>query len=106
MAYCSSKAALSRFIKMLAMEETEIKVRGVYPKLTGTGMPQAGLSGGWSKIMTKKDMDIFTNLEVEPPAWCGIATGKMAAGIEEGGKSGDILHYDEHVVMDYRGTKS
>jgi len=105
MAYCSSKAALSRFIKLLALEETTLKVRGVYPKLTGTGMPQAGLAGQWSQVMTKKDLDIFTNLEVEPPSWCGIATGRMAAGLDDGGRSGDILDYNEHVVMDYRAVK-
>lgn len=63
------------------------------------------IHGTRSKTMTKKDMDIFTNLEVEPPSWCGIATGKMAAGLEDGGRSGDIMNYDEHVVMDYRNSK-
>jgi len=41
---------------------------------------------------------------VEPPEWCGEAVAKLALGLFEGGKSGEMLYYDEHVPRKIEGT--
>jgi NAD(P)-dependent dehydrogenase (short-subunit alcohol dehydrogenase family) len=103
MAYCTSKAALTRFIQLLAREETGLRVQGVYPKLTGTQMPASALAGRYEGIMSQEDMKIFTGLDVEPAEWAGVAVAKLAAGLESGGASGELLYYDEHLS---RGRES
>jgi NAD(P)-dependent dehydrogenase (short-subunit alcohol dehydrogenase family) len=100
MAYCTSKAALSRFIQMLAREEKGLRTQGVYPKLTGTQMPVDALAGKSKGIMSEEDMKIFTGLEVEPAEWCGVVVAKLAAGLERGLESGEIANYGEHIPRD------
>ncbi|KAF2029670.1 NAD(P)-binding protein [Setomelanomma holmii] len=87
--YCSSKAALTRFISCLAHEEPGISVQGVYPKLTRTSMID-GLVGDkalYDGIMAKHEIEKFKIWDrmgdemVEPPEWCGEAVAKLALGL-------------------------
>ncbi|EXJ94379.1 hypothetical protein A1O1_02773 [Capronia coronata CBS 617.96] len=81
--YCSSKAALTRFIQVLAHEESDVKVHGVYPGLTKTTMPAEIIAGKFTGIMTDDEVQKFRNWdklgEIEPPEWCANAVAKLAA---------------------------
>lgn len=107
MPYCTSKAALTRFIQVLAHEEPTLSVQGVYPKLTKTSMSADVIDGKYKGVMADHEVERFRvwnevgHLFVEPPAWCGEAVAKLALGKFVGGKSGEVLYYDEH-VPDYR----
>lgn len=108
MSYCTSKAALTRFIQLLAHEEKDIIVQGVYPKLTRTKMPQDIYEGKFKGIMADEEIELFKGWSekgedfVEPPEWCGQAVAKLVVGEVDGGKSGETLYYDVHVP----GTKT
>ncbi|KAF2098443.1 NAD(P)-binding protein [Rhizodiscina lignyota] len=100
--YCTSKAALSQFVRLLAHEEPNICVQGVYPHLTGTQMPADIFAGKFKGIMADSEIEKFKNWEkqgdvIEPAAWCGVTVAKLALGVAKGGKSGEILYHDEHV---------
>ncbi|KAK3202662.1 hypothetical protein GRF29_154g339786, partial [Pseudopithomyces chartarum] len=87
MPYCSTKAALTRFIEMLAHEEPLICVQGVYPRLTRTRMPKDVIAGKYKGIMADHEIERFRiwneigDQMVEPPEWCGDAVAKLALGL-------------------------
>ena len=109
MPYCTTKAALTRFIEMLAHEEPLLTIQGVYPKLTRTKMPEDVIAGKYRGIMADHEIERFRvwneigDEMVEPPEWCGEAVGKLALGLYSGGKSGESLDYDVHVPIRRRG---
>ncbi|OAL54560.1 NAD(P)-binding protein [Pyrenochaeta sp. DS3sAY3a] len=108
--YCTTKAALTRFISCLAHEEPLVSVQGVYPKLTRTKMPEDVIAGKYDGVMADHEVERFRIWDemgdemVEPPEWCGEAVAKLALGLFEGGKSGETLYYDEHVPKKITGT--
>jgi NAD(P)-dependent dehydrogenase (short-subunit alcohol dehydrogenase family) len=110
--YCTTKAALTRFISCLAHEEPILSVQGVYPRLTRTKMIDSliGGRGRYDGVMADHELERFRVWEgmgdemVEPPQWCGEAVAKLALGLFEGGKSGETLYYDEHVPRKIAGT--
>lgn len=108
--YCTSKAALTRFIACLAHEEPGISVQGVYPKLTRTGMVEDLVRGVYRGAMADHEVERFRIWDgmgdemIEPPEWCGEAVAKLALGLFEGGKSGETLYYNEHVPRKIEGT--
>ncbi|KAF2660928.1 NAD(P)-binding protein [Lophiostoma macrostomum CBS 122681] len=110
MPYCTTKAALTRFIQMFAHEEPNVSVQGVYPKLTRTKMPEDVINGKYKGIMADHEIERFRiwneigDEMVEPPKWCGEAVAKLALGLFAGGKSGETLYYDEHVPRKIAGT--
>lgn len=110
MPYCTSKAALTRFISCLAHEEPLISVQGVYPKLTRTKMPENVIAGAFRGVMADHEIEkfrVWDKMEdsmVEPPEWCGEAVAKLAVGLVEGGRSGETLSYDVHVPRTVTGT--
>jgi NAD(P)-dependent dehydrogenase (short-subunit alcohol dehydrogenase family) len=57
--YCTSKAALTRFISCLAHEESTISVQGVYPKLTRTKMPEDVINGRYRGVMANHEVERF-----------------------------------------------
>ncbi len=100
--YCTSKAALSRFVQVLAHENPDICVQGVYPRLTDTGMPAEVIKGSYDGIMRDDEVARFRNwakdgVSLEPAAWCATAVARLAAGFEKGKESGKVAYYDEHV---------
>ena len=101
MTYCTTKAALSRFIQLLALENPEVTVYGVSPRLSRTKMPEDAIAGKYKGIMTDAEIEGLQkraqegNL-VEPPEWCGEAVARLAFGLAAG-KPGEVLFYDEHV---------
>lgn len=102
MAYCTTKAALSRFIQLLAHENPKLCVQGVYPRLTDTKMPADVVAGKYAGIMTEDEVERFRvwakdGVTYEPAAWCGEAVARLAAGVEPGDESGKVSYYDEHV---------
>lgn len=88
---------------MLAHEERTICVQGVYPKLTRTKMPEDIFAGKYKGVMADNELERYRlwsevgGTAVEPPFLCGEAVAKLALGLFAGGKSGEVLHYDEHV---------
>ncbi|KAL1591396.1 hypothetical protein SLS60_012009 [Paraconiothyrium brasiliense] len=100
MPYCTTKAALTRFVEMLAHEEPLLTVQGVYPKLTRTKMPADVIAGKYKGIMADHEIEKFRVWNeigeemVEPPEWCGEAVGKLALGLYPGGRSGESFDYD------------
>lgn len=110
MPYCTTKAALTRFITMLAHEEPLLTVQGVYPKLTRTKMPVDVIAGKYRGIMADHEIERFRawneigDSMVEPASLCGEAVAKLALGLYCGGKSGETLCYDEHVPTKVVGT--
>ncbi|EAT83672.1 hypothetical protein SNOG_08504 [Parastagonospora nodorum SN15] len=84
--YCSSKAALTRFISCFAHEESGISVQGVYPKLTNTKMPENVVKGKYRGIMADHEVERFKTWGkmgeemIEPPEWCGEAVAKLVLG--------------------------
>jgi NAD(P)-dependent dehydrogenase (short-subunit alcohol dehydrogenase family) len=111
MPYCSSKAALSRFLQCLAHEEDEtlVKIQGVYPRVTRTAIAANMIAGKYKGIMRDDEIEKFLVWEkegnkVEPPEWCGTAVGMMAADTVEGTSHGMLEYYDQQV--DSRDYKS
>jgi NAD(P)-dependent dehydrogenase (short-subunit alcohol dehydrogenase family) len=103
MPYCTTKAALTRFIETLAHEERLLAVQGVYPRLTRTKMSEDVIAGEYEGIMADHEVERFRAWNeigdemIEPPEWCGEAVAKLATGLFEGGSSGKTLYYDAHV---------
>ncbi|EXJ90304.1 hypothetical protein A1O1_03403 [Capronia coronata CBS 617.96] len=100
--YCTSKAALSRFIGILALENPSIRVQGVYPRLTDTQMPAEVIRGRYDGIMTPDEVALFQarakdGVTLEPAAWCAEAVARLAVGFAQGGESGRVMYYDQHV---------
>ncbi|KIV96853.1 hypothetical protein PV10_00669 [Exophiala mesophila] len=102
MTYCTTKAALSRFIQLFAHENPELCVQGVYPRLTDTKMPADVVAGKYAGIMAEAEIQRFRDFAkdsstFEPAAWCGEAVARLAYGSQMGGNTGKVLYYEEHV---------
>lgn len=103
MAYCTSKAALTRFVQLLAHEEPTLSVQGVYPKLTRTKMAEDLVQGKYKGVMADHEIERFRlwdeigDAMVEPPEWCAEAVAKLAMGLFVGLRSGEAGDYDLHV---------
>lgn len=99
--YCTSKAALTRSIELLAHEEPTIKVLGVYPGLTRTAMPANVIAGEFKGTMYDFEIEKFRTMDtsgaIEPPEWCANAVAQLTAGSAEGLPSGHVAYYHEHV---------
>ena len=98
--YCSSKAALSRFIQLLHHEEEQVDVVGVYPGLTRTPMVTYLVAGKFAGKMKDSEVENFKRMdregEVEPLEWSANVTAKLAvAAIETGPLSGQVKWYNE-----------
>jgi len=107
MSYCSSKAALSRYLQCLAheIEESEVKIHGVYPRVTRTPMTPDMIAGNYKGIMRDEEVENFLKWDregtmIEPPEWCGNSIGLLAADLVEGAKHGELLYYDKQVSPD------
>jgi NAD(P)-dependent dehydrogenase (short-subunit alcohol dehydrogenase family) len=103
MAYCTSKAALTRFVQLLAHEEPTLHIQGVFPKLTRTKMAQDLVEGKYKGVMADHELERFRIWNeigdefVEPAAWCAEAVAKLAIGSFLGKESGWVGDYDVHV---------
>jgi len=89
-------------VHLLALETPEVRVQGVYPRLTDTQMPANAIAGKYDGIMTPEEVGFFQRaakdgITLEPPVWCAAAVARLAIGAEEGGDSGKVMYYDEHV---------
>ncbi|KAF2844807.1 NAD(P)-binding protein [Plenodomus tracheiphilus IPT5] len=108
--YCTSKAALTRFISCLAHEEPLISVQGVYPKLTRTAMVKGIFEDRYEGVMANHEIEKFKTWEeyngesesIEPPEWCAEGVSDLALGLAEGKKSGEMGFYDEHIPWEIR----
>ena len=98
--YCSSKAALSRFIEVLGHEEDQVRVLGIYPGLTRTPMVTDLVAGKYKNKMKDSEVEKFRTWDkdggVEPPEWTANVTAKLAAGALEGKGQGETHWYHEY----------
>jgi NAD(P)-dependent dehydrogenase (short-subunit alcohol dehydrogenase family) len=105
MAYCTSKAALTRFVQLLAHEEPTLHIQGVFPKLTRTKMAQDLVDGKYKGVMADHEVERFRLWNeigdefVEPAEWCAEAVAKLAVGKFIGKESGWVGDYDVHVPI-------
>ncbi|KAF2709054.1 NAD(P)-binding protein, partial [Pleomassaria siparia CBS 279.74] len=103
MAYCTSKAALTRFVQLLAHEERTLSVQGVFPKLTRTAMAKDLIEAKYKDVMADHEIERFRvwdaigDAMVEPPEWCADAVAELATGRWAGLASGSVGNYDLHV---------
>lgn len=100
MQYCSSKAAVTRFIENLAHEEPDIQVYGVYPGLTKTTMPDDVIAGKYEGIMKQEEVDRFLKWDkegsIEPPEWCASVVARMCTDFVPAKGSGQCHYYHEY----------
>lgn len=63
MSYCTSEAALSRYVQCLAHEEStnNLEIQGVYPRLTRTPITNDMIAGNYKGII--KDEEIAESLQ-------------------------------------------
>lgn len=82
--YCTSKAALSRFIQLLAHEERDIHVFGVLPLVTKSPMVDMLFAGKYDDIMLPEERQKFDIWQkegkIEPPEYIADAMVKAAMG--------------------------
>ncbi|OAP57620.1 hypothetical protein AYL99_08358 [Fonsecaea erecta] len=99
-AYCASKAGMSRLIDTLAHEERGFDVYGVYPGLTETPLAKGLLEGKYNDILFPEDQVFYRQSvedgTVDPPEYCGEASAKLAVWKADG-LPGKIASYSEHV---------
>jgi len=73
-------------------------------------MPEDVIAGKFKGIMADHEIERFRiwneigDEMVEPAAWCGEGVAKLALGLFIGGRSGEVLSYDEHVPKKITGT--
>jgi NAD(P)-dependent dehydrogenase (short-subunit alcohol dehydrogenase family) len=83
-AYCTSKAALTRFIQLLAHEERDLDVYGVLPVVTKSPMVDMIYSGKYDHVMLpeeRKNFDVFLRQgKVESPEHIAEAMVKATMG--------------------------
>lgn len=100
MQYCSTKAALTRFIEVLGHEESDVKVLGVYPGLTRTTMIDDMVARKYAGIMKDDEIQKFVdwdrNQGMEPPEWCANSVAKMSVGAVEVSTNGVCQYYYEY----------
>lgn len=98
--YCSSKAALSRFIQVLGHEEDQVDVFGIYPGLTRTPMVTDLVAGKFQGKMKDSEIEKFkiwdTEGGVEPAEWSANVIAKLAAGAIEGKGQGESHWYYDY----------
>jgi NAD(P)-dependent dehydrogenase (short-subunit alcohol dehydrogenase family) len=101
--YCDSKAALSRFIKVLAHEERDIHTVGLYPGVTHTPMVDLILDGAYTDVMYPEETAWYTDMKtnkwhrpggIELPELPARALVKIACGNIAGIESGDIRTWE------------
>lgn len=82
--YCTSKAALTRLIHLLAHEESEIDVFGVLPQVTKSPMTDKIVNGDYDQVMSSEERARFTRWlsegRFEPARYIGGAIVKAAMG--------------------------
>ncbi|KAK7890167.1 hypothetical protein LTR67_008633 [Exophiala xenobiotica] len=83
--YCTSKAALSRFIHLLAHEEgPDINVYGVLPLVTKSPMVDKIFNGEYDHVMQPEERERFNTWakegRIEPPEYIANAIVKAAVG--------------------------
>jgi NAD(P)-dependent dehydrogenase (short-subunit alcohol dehydrogenase family) len=83
--YCTSKAALSRFIHLLAHEEgPDINVYGVLPLVTKSPMVDKIFDGEYDHVMHPEERERFNTWakegRIEPPQYIANAIVKAAVG--------------------------
>ncbi len=82
--YCSSKAALTRFIHLLAHEEPTLRVFGVLPLVTQSPMVDLIFGGAYDGVMLPEErarFDYFRDNDmIEPPSYIADAMVKAAMG--------------------------
>lgn len=98
--YCSTKAALTRFIEVLDHEQPEVRIYGVYPGLTRTRMVDDMIARKYKGIMKEEEMDKFVNWDrersIDPPEWCASVLAKMSMGYCDLPTSGRSMYYHEY----------
>jgi len=96
--YCDSKAALTRFINVLAHEEPEIKVFGLLPGVTKSPMVDLIMNGTYDNVMLEEEKMKFINWEKEgvfdEPEWPAKALVKGVLG-ETDVKSGEVRYWNK-----------
>lgn len=102
--YSSAKAALTRFITILGLEEDEARVFGVYPGLTRTNMVDDLISGKFKGKMSDEDVAWFIDQDkqdlLEPPEWTANAVSKLVVG-KVTSTHGETVMYSD-LDLDYR----
>jgi NAD(P)-dependent dehydrogenase (short-subunit alcohol dehydrogenase family) len=102
--YSSAKAALTRFITILGLEEDKAKVYGIYPGLTRTSMVDDLISGKFKGKMSDEDVTWFIEQDkqdlIEPPEWTANAVSKLVVGKVEGEHGKTVVYSD--LDPDYR----
>ena len=82
--YCTSKAALTRFIHLLAHEERGVDVYGVLPLVTKSPMADKIFNGEYDHVMRPEERERFdtwaTEGRIEPPEHIANAIVKAAVG--------------------------
>ncbi|KAL2421171.1 hypothetical protein ABEF95_004505 [Exophiala dermatitidis] len=82
--YCTSKAALTRFIHLLAHEEPGLDVYGVLPLVTKSPMVDKIFNGEYDHIMRPEERERFNTWakegKIEPPEPIAEAIVKAATG--------------------------
>ncbi|ERR1711939_455218 len=82
--YCTSKAALTRFIHLLAHEERDIDVYGVLPLVTKSPMVDKIFNGEYDHVMRPDERERFDTWakegRIEPPEHIANAIVKAAVG--------------------------
>ncbi|KAI0133808.1 hypothetical protein BJ170DRAFT_175796 [Xylariales sp. AK1849] len=82
--YCSSKAALTRFIQLLAHEEQEMNVFGVLPLVTKSPMVDMIFEGAYDHVMLPDERERFDKWakegKIEHPDYIADAMVKAAMG--------------------------
>lgn len=82
--YCTSKAALTRFIHLLAHEEPGLDVYGVLPLVTKSPMVDKIFNGEYDDVMLPQERQRFNTWakegKIEPPEYIADAIVKAATG--------------------------
>ena len=82
--YCTSKAALTRFIHLLAHEEQDLDVFGVLPLVTKSPMVDRIFNGEYDEVMRPEERERFNiwaqEGKVEPPEYIAQSIVKAAMG--------------------------
>ncbi|EXJ96385.1 hypothetical protein A1O1_01511 [Capronia coronata CBS 617.96] len=82
--YCTSKAALTRFIHLLAHEEPGLEVYGVLPLVTKSPMVDKIFNGEYDHVMRPEERERFNTWaregKIEPPEYIAESIVKAATG--------------------------
>ncbi|KAF2268682.1 hypothetical protein CC78DRAFT_575663 [Lojkania enalia] len=74
-------------------------------------MPEDVIAGKFKGILADHEIERFWLWNeigddfVEPAEWCGEAVAKLAVGLFVGGKSGECMDYDQHVIVPKSSAK-